>query len=176
MSFIAISVASLVFFVFACTMAQGQSRTMQQAPVLRYSLQAKDFYVIGNPVGVEFTLKNLTSRTLSVLTWYTPLEGLKGDIFKVTRDGVELRYEGRMVKRADPNANDYVRISAHASVSSTIDLSSAYDFSVPGHYNVEFAGQIFDVVSEDNSVPRPMSAHQGIEIQGNGVRFRMEKK
>lgn len=52
--------------------------------------------------GFGFTLENLSDETVYVLKWFTPLEGLFGDIFRITRDSEEIPYTGPMVKRGDP--------------------------------------------------------------------------
>ena len=56
------------------------------------TLKAEEMYVIGEPVNIRFSLHNPTERTLYIPTWYTPLEGIAGKIFFVTRDGDEVPY------------------------------------------------------------------------------------
>ena len=88
---------------------------------------------------VTFTLTNTLSEALYVLKWFTPLEGLAGDIFRVQRDGLHLPYRGIQVKRAPPTAEDYVWLDAGGSISAEIDLAEGYDFSQPGQYTVQFS-------------------------------------
>jgi peptidyl-Lys metalloendopeptidase len=83
---------------------------LSTTPLLQYRLQAKENYRLGEPLVIEFTLENLSDHNVWVLTWYTPLEGLKGKIFEVTCDGKPVAYEGIMVKRGDPCRDDYVHI------------------------------------------------------------------
>ena len=45
-----------------------------------------------------------------MLTWYTPLEGMAGEILQVTRDGAKLPYQGILAKRGDPTREEYVTI------------------------------------------------------------------
>jgi heat shock protein HslJ len=92
----------------------------------------------GAAVTVMFTLINDSSEELYVLKWFTPLEGLAGDIFRVQREGVELEYRGKLVKRAAPTSDDYVRIGARGSVSIVVDLVQGYDFSQAGQYTVQY--------------------------------------
>jgi hypothetical protein len=47
----------------------------------------------------------LASEGCYVLKWFTPLEGIGGDIFRVERDGAELPYHGKLVKRGPPVSN-----------------------------------------------------------------------
>ena len=75
-----------------------------------------------------------------VLKWYTPLEGVGGEIFRVERDGQPIPYEGPLAMRGDPTPDGYVFVDAGASVSATVDLAAfhAYDFSEPGAYTITF--------------------------------------
>lgn len=140
----------------------------QDAP-LRFRLEALDSYIVEAPVPVTFVLENLTHKDVYVLTWYTPLEGLNGKIFKVTRDGAEIPYEGRMIKRGAPVRNDYVHITPLGSASAVVDLAIAYTMQIPGEYHVEFIKYIYDLTFNNNTVSRRQAEHQAIAIAGNSV-------
>ncbi|NIM14354.1 MAG: protease [Candidatus Aminicenantes bacterium] len=144
-----------------------------QGVMLKYVLKAEESYTVGKGVNIDFTLKNLTKKTLWVLTWYTPLEGINGDIFRVTRDGEEIQYIGRMVKRGSPARKDYLRIGPGESVSAKVDLSSAYDLSKAGEYRVEFNGRIHDVAFEEASLPRVKDKHSGMDVRGDAVTLKL---
>lgn len=62
----------------------------------------------GDPVPLTFTLTNHGDHPLYVLKWYTPLEGIAGETFRVTRDGQTIRYEGILAMRGDPRPEDYI--------------------------------------------------------------------
>jgi peptidyl-Lys metalloendopeptidase len=89
-------------------------------------------------VKVTFTLTNTLSEGFFVLKWFTPLEGLAGDIFRVQQDGVDLPYRGKLVKRGTPVSEDYVWIDAGGLVSAEVDLAEGYDFSQAGQYTLQF--------------------------------------
>ncbi len=55
-------------------------------------------------------------------------------------------YDGPLVKRRAPTDNDYVRI--RAGKSGEVDLSSCYQVSVPGKYEVTFRGLLPDVLTK----------------------------
>jgi peptidyl-Lys metalloendopeptidase len=103
------------------------------------SIEAPASLASGEAVNVKFTLTNTLSEGLYVLRWFTPLEGLAGDIFRVRRDGLHLPYHGILVKRAPPTAEDYVWLDAGGSISAEVDLAEGYDFSQPGQYTVQFS-------------------------------------
>jgi heat shock protein HslJ len=102
------------------------------------SLEAPESLTSGAVVPVRFTLTNTLSEGIFVLTWFTPLEGLVGDIFRVEREAVELTYRGKMVKRGPPTAEDYVWLDAGGSLLTEVDLAEGYDFSQTGQYTVQF--------------------------------------
>ncbi len=106
-----------------------------------------------DPVLVRFTLTNTTSEPLTVLKWHTPLEGIRGDIFEVTKDGREVPYIGPEVKRGAPQAEDYVTIEPGASVSVEVDLAKAYALSSAGRYGVELEAGVLDVVKAREARP-----------------------
>ena len=112
----------------------------------------------GEPVEVRFTLTNRSETSLYVLRWYTPLEGLYGDIFRVERDGEPVPYNGPLVMRGDPTGDDYVYLDPGESVSATVDLTAvgendvpAYDFSKPGRYTIAFVSPRNSHVAESVS-------------------------
>lgn len=92
----------------------------------------------GEAVDLSFTLTNNTDTSLYVLKWYTPLEGIAGEIFRVERDGQPVPYQGILATRAAPSAEDYVRLEPGASASAEVNLATAYDFSQAGAYTIAF--------------------------------------
>ena len=122
------------------------------------------------PTSVRFELANGSDSTLRVLTWNTPLEGWKGTVLRVTRDGEELPYQGPMLKRGDPQADAYVEIPAGGRVDATVDLAEVYDVSRPGTYKVEADGDLIDITAGPTEViPRPRDQHQAMPLDCGAV-------
>jgi len=147
------------------------AKTEVNPQMLRFRLAARVTYSAGGPISIHFTLENLSDQAIQILTWYTPLEGLKGKIFRVTRNGKSIDYNGRMVKRGKPTPADYVRVAPRSSVSAEVDLTTAYDFSVAGMYRVEFVGHLHDVVV-DSGTPAIGEPH-ALDLVGSSVDFRV---
>jgi peptidyl-Lys metalloendopeptidase len=141
--------------------------------LIKYRLSAQNSYVKGNPIIINFTLENLSNQNLWVLTWYTPLEGLKGKIFRVICDGTELPYEGPMVKRGQPKKGDYIHIEPGRSVSAEVDLSNVYKLPVCEECRVEFKGRIYDFSTDGDTIPKGSEEHHMVNITGNTVSFRV---
>lgn len=121
------------------------------------------------PASLRFELANGSEAPLRVLKWNTPLEGWKGTVLRVSRNGEELRYQGPMLKRGDPGNEDYVEIPAGGRVDATVDLAEVYDVSRPGTYKVEVDGDLIDVTTE--AVPRPRDRHKGLPLDCGAVTF-----
>lgn len=137
----------------------------------------KPSFIVGEPVNFHFSIRNLTDRTLYVLTWYTPLEGLYGDIFRVIRDGrQEIPYRGIMAKRGQPTAEDYVFLGPGNAISREVDLATSYDLSKTGYYHVEFKKQLADITTNKQTIPRKQDAHQAHKILCNAVDFQIINK
>jgi heat shock protein HslJ len=102
------------------------------------TIEAPESLPTAAAVNVKFTLTNASPEGLFVLNWFTPLEGLAGDIFRVQRDGVSLPYQGIQVKRGVPIPEHYVWLDPGGSASAEIDLAEGYDFSQPGRYTIQF--------------------------------------
>jgi hypothetical protein len=119
----------------------------------------------GEPVELRFQLSNPTARPVFVLDWHTPLEGLLANFLQVTRDGQEVPYQGPMMKRGDPGAEDYVAIQPGASAEAKVEVSLAYDFTQPGHYRLAFRDSLMDVITNQAEVPHPRERFQPLAVQ-----------
>jgi peptidyl-Lys metalloendopeptidase len=150
------------------------ARTEVDPQALRFRLETRAVFTVGAPVSILFTLENLSDRPIRVLTWYTPLEGLRGEIFRVTRDGKSVDYRGKMVKRGNPTSADYVRVAPRSSVSAEVDLSTGYDLTVPGAYRVEFVGHLHDVAFDAGTETPASREPHALDPIGSGAGFRVQ--
>jgi hypothetical protein len=122
----------------------------------------------GDPVRVEFTLTNASGQDLYVLEWYTPLEGIWGEIFRVTRDGRAIPYEGPLVSRGAPLPEEYVLLTPGASASATVDLSPVYDFSEPGTYTIAFISpRISHVARSEDELATSLDELHPVDMPSN---------
>jgi hypothetical protein len=142
-------------------------------PALRFYLASVGPHEPGQQVMVSFELRNGSTEAVWVLKWYTPLEGLKGRILRVRRDGTEIPYVGPMIKRGAPGREDYVLIPPSGRASSQFELSRFYDLSAPGDYRVEFVGRIHDVVPDGQPLPRPQEVQRAVDVPGDPLIIRI---
>jgi hypothetical protein len=137
-------------------------------------LQVPNALPDGDSVEVKFTLINNSGSGLYVLKWYTPLEGLGGEIFQVERDGQPIPYEGPLAMRGDPTPDAYVFLDSGASVSATIDLAAAYNFSGPNEYTITFISpRISHVARTEDRMAASVDDLGPVEIPSNRVTVRI---
>jgi hypothetical protein len=120
---------------------------------------------------LSFTLTNAGDAAIQFLNWQTPFEGIRAPMFEVTRGGVSVEYQGRMLKRGNPRKEDYVVLKPGEQKSATIDLSEAWDVSTPGSYTVEYAAELFDVISGTTSAPRSVDEFNAVTLNCGSVAF-----
>jgi len=159
----------------AATPQEDPKGPAEGPPILEYTLRAAaDPFVPGEPVTIGFALRNASDRALWVLRWYTPLEGIAGDIFRVVHEGRAVEFRGPMVRRAEPRPDDYQLIEAGREVTAEVDLARAYDLSAAGAYEVDFVGRIRDVVSAAAELPRSKEEHREVTAAGEGIGLRVK--
>jgi peptidyl-Lys metalloendopeptidase len=91
---------------------------------------------------VEVTITNTGRKTARLPKWQLPSEVERSNLFRITRDGQEVGFEGAMVKRGVPTAEDFAILRPGRSYRSIVALGSAYDLSKPGHYTVTYAASL----------------------------------
>ena len=116
-----------------------------------FSLGVPQRNELGNVIPLTFTVTNFSNVDIDLLKRLLPLEGMKGNIFKVIDpNGEVLRYDGRLFKRGTPQKEEYVTIKSGASISTVIDLTEFYFFEKAGDYTVELNTGIQDFILLDN--------------------------
>ena len=94
---------------------------------------------IDAPLRLHVEARNASSEDAELLLWNTAFERvLSADVFRVSRDGEPVEYQGRLVKRAPPPGDDaVVRLAPGETLSRVVDLAPHYAVDVPGTYTVE---------------------------------------
>ncbi|HJS18397.1 MAG TPA: M35 family metallo-endopeptidase [Anaerolineales bacterium] len=88
---------------------------------------------------VTVTFSNPTSKTVDVLKWYTPFEGVEEPLFAVMLNGQPAPYTGPVYKRPEVTSKDYISLKAGESMTTTVNLGEFYDLSQSGSYEVFYA-------------------------------------
>ncbi len=89
---------------------------------------------------------------------------LEEDLFKVTRDGKDVAYEGRHVKRPAPTKGDYITIQPGQTVSYSVELSGVYDLKAAGNYTFQYNTTNMNLFAD-----KPMVNHKAAVMGMEGV-------
>jgi peptidyl-Lys metalloendopeptidase len=134
-SLIAAAATFLAFASTASAAVRGLSTTLEAQ---------KSFLGAADDAAFRITYRNDSAEDLYLVRWQTALQGVEQNVFDVRVDGQPVAYTGRLVKRATPKAEDFIRIPAGGSVSADVELSSVYDLSRTGEYSIRYQAAFQD--------------------------------
>ncbi len=106
-------------------------------------IYSPDHYKNNEEANLVFEITNLTGKTLHILKWNTPLEGLISPCLDVKQGNKKIEYDGIMLKRGAPQAQDFYTLKPHQSVSNKVDITKAYGINKPGEVKVDFNPEKF---------------------------------
>jgi len=118
----------------------------------------------GGLIIVELSINNPTSENIEVLQYFTPLEGILGEVFTVEFQGEPLDYLGPMVKRKPPTEEDWLPINANETLTAKIDISPYWDMSEAGEYTLNLTSD-FSYRSESQEEPATLAAAECDSVQ-----------
>jgi peptidyl-Lys metalloendopeptidase len=102
-------------------------------------------------VFVNVTITNTSASPQYVLKWHTPFGEIEDSLFEITRDGAKVPYLGARYKRPAPTAADYFVLRPGASHSMKVELSSMYDMSITGDYQISYSAKSLQLFSAELS-------------------------
>jgi hypothetical protein len=133
-------------------------------------LELPESLLAGEDVNLKFALTNLSDRPLYLLKWYTPLEGIGGEIFKITRDGQAVPYEGILAYRSFPTSEAYILLDPGDTISAVVDLGASFDFSQPGTYQIGFISpQISHIAASEDGMAKSEDDLGPVQILSNPI-------
>jgi len=147
----------LAIFLFAFntgnfSTVQAQKLAAETPSTVIFSLHTdKATFGITEGVALHMTITNVSDHPIRMPRWITALDGVEGSLFIVTRDGMPVNYTGRIVKRPAPTEQDYITLTAGESVSSDVELSAYYDFSISGKYAVAYDLALWESLTNNNN-------------------------
>ena len=108
-----------------------------------------------------------------MLKWRTPLDGLRSNCLTVTSNGKKLQYDGIYLKRSAPGPNQYLLVKAGQTVSSTFDVSDAYDMTKTGLYSI--AVDTYLEYVKDSVTEKPVSQTKIEHLLSPVVSYEIDK-
>jgi peptidyl-Lys metalloendopeptidase len=171
-SLIRIRLALLVVTILFTGFVHAQSGQVVEGILSKIDVVKGEFKKT-EPVEIRFMITNTTDKQVNILKWHTPLEGFNANIFLVKRDGTPVNYIGRVVKRGTPQPEDYVSIAPGETVTTVVDISSAYEIYERGEYSVEFKSRIFDIGHDSVAKLAAKTFFMPKPISSNTISFRL---
>ncbi len=138
----------MVFLLIsACNSVYPEADSNQQnnknSEILKYKISIKQNIKLGQKVNLHFTLSNNSDKDISFLTWGTPFESsISSNMLSIKSNRNILPYQGRMVKRGKPTANDFITIKAKSTLKQELDISKAYAFKTQGTYFITYKNSL----------------------------------
>jgi len=166
-------VFAIAFIVFLTVGATASSLQGMLTP--RLELENPTAWIAGDEAPLlRFTLESNAHQTLQLLRWQTPLAGIEHDMFEVTRDGEPVPYTGKLIKRALPQAADYIEIEPGETLTVVFDPTAAYDMMQPGDYTIRYRTALTDVKVGDGKaavmiIPRDATESNSVDFFYEGV-------
>jgi len=113
--------------------------TGDQDSAVRTTLQAsKAFHRATEDVTIQVQFTNTGMAAVTLPQWLLDADDVDRSFLKVTRDGVAVAYTAALVKRAAPTADELIVLAPGQTISASYELSSAFDLSQGGVYDVSF--------------------------------------
>ena len=144
--------ATLVRALAGTTLLAGAiAAATAAAPITRGNPLRVSMFAMGDG-GVEVILTNTSNKIARVPKYQLPLGELEAKLFRVSRDGEAVAYEGPMIKRGLPSASDFAILKPGQSYRSVVQLADAYDMRKSGTYTVALASTMQHASMSDGSM------------------------
>jgi peptidyl-Lys metalloendopeptidase len=152
----------------AAAIALLSAASVKAAPVSVELRAERTELTTSDDVYVRFTVRNVDSRTRDILLWNTPFGAeVDSNLFVVTRDGAPVAYLGALAKRGAPAAEDFARVPPGRSITARVELTSLYDMSQPGSYEISYRGAVRDLLPSEKGLAMMPSNTLRIEVTGD---------
>ncbi|HQA33286.1 MAG TPA: M35 family metallo-endopeptidase [Casimicrobium huifangae] len=127
---------------------------------------AKAYHRATDDVTVSVQFTNTGSAAVTLPQWLLDGDEVDRSFLKVTRNGAAVPYTAALVKRANPTADELVVLMPGQSITASYELSSAFDLSSGGSFEVSF-GTVAQNAATSNVQP---SESISIGVEANPFR------
>ncbi|WP_460736107.1 M35 family metalloendopeptidase [Lysobacter tyrosinilyticus] len=134
-----VTCSALLAGTIAAAVSAAPSTKTNPLRVSLFAAKASDGGFLG---AVDVAITNTSNHTVRVPKWELPSDFMEAKLFQVSRDGQPVQYEGPMIKRGLPQAEDFAILRAGETLRVTVDLSNSYDMSKSGDYVVALASPL----------------------------------
>lgn len=134
-----ISCFVLTIIIVTFTSATGMSSSQMPERLKITISRSKTEFDRKKEYRIHVTIQNISDRTIRILKWHTPLaKEIGNNMFSIKRDGREVQYIGKLIKRRAPEKKDYLILQPGEAIETDINLARLYDISKTGRYTIQF--------------------------------------
>jgi len=115
---------------------------------------------------VNVSISNPNRSAIKILRYFTPVDGIKQNLFDLSVNGQTAEYIGPDYKRPAPTEKDYITLNPGESIDTVVDLAGFYDLSESGYYRISYKAEGQNIFSRDNNfmaAPDALSSN-GVEV------------
>jgi len=114
---------------------------------------SKNTFKVGDPISVNFFVKNKTATVFEFCYWQTPLEKeFTANCFEIIHEGEILEYIGRQIKRKPPTKEDNNILKPNETSTQSININEGYVLTKPGAYSIRFLGRILNGLPDSEPI------------------------
>jgi peptidyl-Lys metalloendopeptidase len=136
------AVTAVLTGAIAAAMAAPHNATVNPLRVSMYAANGS----------VEVIVTNTSRKVARVPKWQLPSSELQGNLFRISRDGQPVAYEGMLAKRGLPQPSDFAILRPGQSYRTVVDLAGFYDMSKAGRYTITLASPLQHASMSDGSM------------------------
>jgi peptidyl-Lys metalloendopeptidase len=164
-------------YLLGTLLVAGLFSTQAMADGIRASLTLnKTNFTSAEDIKVLVTMTNEEAVPVRVLKWYTPADGVEEALFKVSVNGVDTEYLGAHYKRPAAQPKDYIQLKSGQSVSYEVELSSLYDLSKTGQYEISYHAESYTLFTNNPGQDKKLARLGITGISSSPVSFYLEAK
>jgi len=140
-----IVVRALILICFASvSFAYAQNKSL---PQVKLNFE-KNVFGFNENIPLQVSISNPDKREIKILRWFTPIDGIRGNLFSVTLNDSPVEYLGAVYKRAAPTESDYLILKPGETIVNTVNLADYYDLSKSGNYQITYRAESYNLFTE----------------------------
>lgn len=168
-----------IIFTFLFTLLGCTAATPTSPQLLTVTLSpGKSTFQSTDSLTMTFTIKNVSDKKLSLLTWNTPFDGFYSDMFTVMQNGVPVDYIGMLAYRLPPTEADFMELQPNEELSVDFNLENQYAIYSTGEYTIKYRAEILGVSAESTQTLLLAIQNQGFKklpIESNAVNINLNE-
>ena len=144
----------IIFLLLGSALVKQVNAEMNEPTAIKLTceISATPAQNLSDGIWLTFSIQSNLNKTIRILPWHTPLEGIFSHFFTIKdKTGQLLDYQGPLMKRAAPIDSDYINLEASQKLSHRVDLSKTYTFIQKQSYLISLEDFGIEIIYMDNT-------------------------